>query len=311
MTQKKINIPPAVAFILVFAPLFGIMDLQLVGLGFAIQWGVALCGLNCADMAEYSDRLLGFASGYTCNIIALFFYAIMALVLYSVWYRMAFHKGEKFVNPFKGLTGRPVLFIAGLIVFTIGAQYLCSYIAEGLGVIFPSWMARYKDLMEGAGLSGENLGMVTLIYAVVLGPIVEELSFRGLTYHYARICMPYWAANILQAILFGALHGNMLQACFAFVLGWLLGYVYEKYNNLLVTMIIHMMYNGFAFLIEFLAGKLVDIDAAADAIEGANFANPTYAATFAIFFFMSMVMTYLGSQMLTKATVKKEVKISE
>jgi membrane protease YdiL (CAAX protease family) len=55
--------------------------------------------------------------------------------------------------------------------------------------------------------------------------------------------MPYYLAIIVQAILFGAFHMNAIQGCYAFVLGLGMGYVMHLYNNIFVTIIIHMIFN--------------------------------------------------------------------
>lgn len=304
MQEKKINIHPAAAFCLMFAPLVAVLGLQIVGSFVAMEWGVAIAALGAEDYTQYMNRYIEFVTGMQGNMVILLFYVIMALILFTIWYRMVFHKGERFTNPFRGMAKRPIVFIFGVLVFVVGAQYLCSYIASGLGALFPSWMETYTELMENAGLTGDGMGVITMTYAVLLGPVVEELTFRGLTYNYARTFMPAMAANVVQAFLFGVLHGNMLQGAFAFVLGLLLGYVYEKYNNLLVTMILHMLYNGFAYIMQYISEMLLtseEVEIAATQ----NFANPVYAASFAIFLFISMVVTYLGIVLLTKATQEK------
>jgi hypothetical protein len=40
--------------------------------------------------------------------------------------------------------------------------------------------------------------------------------------------MPFWVANILQAVLFGIYHMNPLQGIYAFFIGLFLGYVCHK-----------------------------------------------------------------------------------
>lgn len=81
--------------------------------------------------------------------------------------------------------------------------------------------------METAGLDSD-IGLFMFIYAVILGPVCEELVFRGVTMRLVRRALPFWAANLMQAVLFGIFHMNWIQGIYAFVLGLVLGWICEK-----------------------------------------------------------------------------------
>lgn len=308
MQKKHTDINPIGAFILMFAPIGAVLYLQILGSIFASEWVIAIAGLNFdGTYAEYMKRLLEYSNSTLNSIIVLVFYSTMALVLFTIWYRMAFHPNEEFKNPFAGLSGKPAIFVLGIIVFAIGAHFFCSYMATGIAVISPKWYEEYTRMLDNAGLNVGEIGLFNGIYAVILGPIVEELTFRGLTFRYARIALPLAGANVVQALLFAALHGNMLQACYAFVFALMLGYICYKYNNLVVTIIIHILFNGVALVIEALTtrfiGSIPELEAATSAIP--NFSNVTVAVSFAIAFFMSMLITYAGITLLNKAADSK------
>lgn len=59
--------------------------------------------------------------------------------------------------------------------------------------------------------------------------------------------MPFIGANILQAILFGLAHMNIIQGFYAFGLGLLFGYVAYRYKTIVASIILHMLYNAFNF----------------------------------------------------------------
>ena len=67
------------------------------------------------------------------------------------------------------------------------------------------------------------------LYASVVGPIVEELIYRGFVLRsfqkYGKI-----AAIIISSILFGVMHANIPQGMFAFAVGLVLGYVAIEYS---------------------------------------------------------------------------------
>lgn len=92
---------------------------------------------------------------------------------------------------------------------------------------FPELAQPVRKLMETAGLDSD-IGLFMFIYAVILGPVCEELVFRGVTMRLVRRALPFWAANLMQAVLFGIFHMNWIQGIYAFVLGLVLGWICEK-----------------------------------------------------------------------------------
>lgn len=87
------------------------------------------------------------------------------------------------------------------------------------------------------------------IFAVViLGPITEELIFRGLVYTRLRRATTPIVAALLSGVAFGIVHGNMIQFFYAAALGVVLGLVMERYGSVLPCMIIHILFNGISFL---------------------------------------------------------------
>ena len=90
---------------------------------------------------------------------------------------------------------------------------------------------------------GTEISIFMLIYSVCLAPFSEELIFRGVTMRIARRAFPFWFANILQAFLFGVFHMNMLQGCYAFALGLILGYICEKGGSIYYAIFFHLLYN--------------------------------------------------------------------
>ena len=63
-------------------------------------------------------------------------------------------------------------------------------------------------------------------------------------------------ANIIQAALFGIMHGNLVQGAYAFALGLILGYVYHKYQSLVIPILFHMSFNIFGQTLPFLTAEI-------------------------------------------------------
>ena len=95
---------------------------------------------------------------------------------------------------------------------------------------------------------GNSLPMLLLGIGIV-GPIMEELIFRGLVFNELRRNIPVAAAVVLQGILFGAMHMNISQFLYAAPLGILFGCIYVWTGSILSTMLVHMFFNGMGIIL--------------------------------------------------------------
>lgn len=87
--------------------------------------------------------------------------------------------------------------------------------------------------------------LVTAIFA----PFFEEWLCRGMVLRGLLTKMkPAWAI-IVSALFFALIHLNPWQALNAFIIGLVMGYVYYKTGNLLLTMLIHFVNNGLAVVL--------------------------------------------------------------
>ncbi|MBO4872521.1 MAG: CPBP family intramembrane metalloprotease [Lachnospiraceae bacterium] len=84
-------------------------------------------------------------------------------------------------------------------------------------------------------------GSFWLELAVVglLTPLVEELIFRGLIYRRLRWALEAKWAAVLSALIFAFFHGNLLQGIYAFGIGLLMAFVYERYHHILAPVLVH------------------------------------------------------------------------
>lgn len=79
----------------------------------------------------------------------------------------------------------------------------------------------------------DSAGLIPMLSTVIFAPIAEETVFRGLVYTRLKRAMPAWVAAILQAAVFGALHGQILWVAYAFVMGLVLAAIVESTGSLL------------------------------------------------------------------------------
>lgn len=88
-----------------------------------------------------------------------------------------------------------------------------------------------------------------LVAAVIAAPVVEELLFRGLIYKRLLVWVPPKAGMIISAAVFGLFHGNLVQFVYAFVIGFMLAYMYEKCKTIWVPILLHVSANLIAVLV--------------------------------------------------------------
>lgn len=92
-------------------------------------------------------------------------------------------------------------------------------------------------------------GMIAeLLFLSVIAPVMEELLFRGLIYSRIKEFTPVIPAMIWASLVFALLHGNLVQGIYAFVMGFLLCYVYERYNSLAAPVLMHISSNLIAVI---------------------------------------------------------------
>lgn len=88
--------------------------------------------------------------------------------------------------------------------------------------------------------------VLTVLSAVVLAPLVEELLFRGLVQPaLARKLGSEWKAILLTGLFFGIIHVPLYQTMPALVFfGIVLGYAYAKTRSLTLVILIHAVFNA-------------------------------------------------------------------
>ena len=97
-------------------------------------------------------------------------------------------------------------------------------------------------------------GWLILSCAVVFGPLMEELLFRGLIFRRIEASYGSAAGIILSALLFGLYHGNLSQGVFGCIMGLLLAYAYHKTGRIYIPVLMHMAANAGSFLVSILLG---------------------------------------------------------
>ena len=84
---------------------------------------------------------------------------------------------------------------------------------------------------------------VGLILYGIISPAAEEIVFRGVIHNRMRRCFSVRIALVMSALLFGLYHGNLVQAVYGTILGLVIAYVYELYDDFAAPVIFHSVAN--------------------------------------------------------------------
>ncbi len=124
---------------------------------------------------------------------------------------------------------------------------LCLSLLTGISfMFFAYWLndtLSLPDWMETEFKEIESYPAGILMVAV-LGPVAEELLFRGAIQGELVKKYPPVLAILLSAMLFGIIHFNPAQVIFAFLYGLLLGWLYYQSGSLLLCILLHILNNS-------------------------------------------------------------------
>lgn len=226
-----------------YNPLIDTKVKQLRRLGFVIG-----CGMVCFTLMQYAVvallQIFGLYSLYQSDAVfqtgvgavAPFIYVLLPFVLVYALYT----REEKNSVDIFDLPKSKELFLfsvfAGLLVCSLGdrATSVISAFVSAAGVDFEK-----TDTSEPNSPLGYALQIVA--YAIV-PPLVEEFAMRGVVMQPLRKYGDRFAI-VVSAVLFAALHGNMVQIPFAFVAGLALGYFAIITNSIWTSVAIHCLNN--------------------------------------------------------------------
>ncbi|MBQ8823549.1 MAG: CPBP family intramembrane metalloprotease [Lachnospiraceae bacterium] len=246
MKDKKLKFSGLLMCLLVFVVSLlvqlvgGVIAYVVVGIMLGVQ--AAMQGITSPEVVEQMAlEAAADSAGWVILITHLFI-----ILTFGLWYGLGIRKKVQKMPIAKVLAPKN-LFL--MVVIALGMGFTINFGMEVAVYVIPaSVVESYMELMETAGM-GENV--VTILAAVCLAPIGEELVYRGACMYYGERFAEglgekkaFWIANIIQALGFGIFHLNLLQGSYAFLLGLGLGYLTKRYKSLVPAMIGHFVINA-------------------------------------------------------------------
>ena len=128
----------------------------------------------------------------------------------------------------------------------VAIQFLTSFIISALGIDYSVntilFSNEENDLLTN---------ILTILLVVVQAGIFEELLFRKTIIDYSKNNGKIFSI-ILSSLVFGLIHMNISQMIFAFLIGIVFGTIYALTGNISLSIILHLLNNGYATLINLL-----------------------------------------------------------
>ena len=190
-----------------------------------------------SDLAYMDSIIMVFNDKYAAPMYLI--YAVASITVFLIWYYRGFVRKNPRIKLGEIFGIRSVIasicIAFGLYLFINALLTLVSWIA-------PDVIESYNQMIETAGLTTNSV--ITIFYAVILGPVAEELCFRGVVFEFLKKSgiSPMWII-LISSILFGAMHIIPVQVMYATVIGLFLGFLRYKYRSVLLTLATHILFN--------------------------------------------------------------------
>lgn len=145
---------------------------------------------------------------------------------------------------------KPTTNIIPLIFIGLGICMVANFVTS----IFASFMSEFFNFTPKQPKIDTPTdffgGSIYIITTAVLPALVEEFMYRGAIYGtLKKFGKPL--AILLSAMLFGLMHGNLIQIPFAFIVGLGLGFITAESNSVWPAVIVHFLNNLMACIFDY------------------------------------------------------------
>lgn len=168
--------------------------------------------------------------------------SISLIIVYLILYKLMFR--EK-VEPEVRLSKPQSTLFTIVISFGVGGvstiwldlfQYISTHF-QTLSEQVDDFSTLYDDMEQSPYIW-------TLLAIAIVGPIVEEIMFRGLIYRSLEKAIETpWIPIVISGVMFGVWHGSFIQGVYTAILGIILAYYYKKTRSLFLVIMVHIINN--------------------------------------------------------------------
>lgn len=205
---------------------------------------------------------------------------LMALLWWRYLWPRSFMARRQSEHPLGGGARGAWKRIVCVIVIGLALQVVVGYVTDAALSLLPDAAADYSELVEETGMG--DTSYLAVLTTVLGAPFCEELLVRGIIFEFSLRafnpqCRPLWkrrrrvsaqdgamvpwaapstwgiaAAIVLQAAIFGFMHMNWVQGCYAGAAGLIFGWVLVTTGKLRYTILLHFAFNAGSYLMTLL-----------------------------------------------------------
>ena len=237
-------------YLMSILPVLMMIGIQFIGTIVIMAWYMIRYGVTTGTQMVW-DNLIG----------VMVVTQVLTFLISGLWYGLWIVRGRK--N--REREEKPCFSarsFGSILCLAIGAQCLVGLLLAAWQYISPEQIDAYNEMIENSGIG--ELTILSAIATVIMAPIGEEIVCRGLTVEcLKRAGAGFWVINVVQAVLFGFMHLDLVQGTYAFFVGLICGYLALKYKTLLASMLFHLCFNAYSTFGSPLLEKLEAINALA------------------------------------------------
>ncbi|MBB6623681.1 CPBP family intramembrane glutamic endopeptidase [Clostridium gasigenes] len=145
-----------------------------------------------------------------------------------------------------------VALLLGVSVYLFNIGFISLLSKAGL------FKGSFDALEKNMSFMVESNIFLTILVVGIVAPFAEELLFRGIIYKTLSKSMSIPTVIIIQGVLFGIYHMNIVQGLYATLLGILFGYVTYKTKSLWPAIIMHMVNNTVSTIASSILGESLE-----------------------------------------------------
>lgn len=231
---------------------------EIMTAGFALG-GVIIAYLFLQSIAVSFLKATPYMDTYSRSSMFQNLFNVLAIHLFSMllpFGALAIALKKRFVTPVIPARKLSAKSFFAWVTAGITACYIANFC---VGIMIQIFNSNGYELVQGEYLEPQSLieCLALIVSTSIIPGVIEELSLRcfgmGILRRHGK---PFAVLSI--SIVFGLLHGNIIQFVFAFVIGLMLAYITIRTESVIPAMVVHAINNGFSVLqttVSYLSGE--------------------------------------------------------